>query len=151
MLQSQEKRLKIGQIAARAGVSVDTVRYYEQRGILPAPVRLPSGYRTYPPSSASRIMLARRLRAAGMSIDEIVDALAAHDDGGTCGSEIWRLEAVRERIDTQIAQLTELRDVLTPLIEACADGCCELTPLTAFTGDGTPRPPASPIPSVDRS
>ena len=129
MLQSQEKKLKIGEIAARAGVSVDTVRYYEQRGILPPPVRLPSGYRTYPPSSVDRIVLARRLRAVGMSIDEIVAALAAHDGGGTCGSEVWRLEAVRDRIDAEIAQLSELRDSLTPLINACRDGCCELSPV----------------------
>ena len=98
MVESQGKRLKIGEIATRAGVSVDTVRYYEQRGILPAPVRLPSGYRTYAPSSVDRIVLARRLRAVGMSIDEIVEALSAHDGGGTCGSEVWRLEAVRDRI-----------------------------------------------------
>ena len=129
MLQSQEKILKIGEIAARAGVSVDTVRYYEQRGILPTPVRLPSGYRTYAPSSVDRIVLARRLRAVGMSIDEIVAALAAHDGGGTCGSELWRLEAVRNRIDTQIAELTELRNFLAPMINACADGCCELSPV----------------------
>src|SRR5690349_14106144 len=119
MLQSQERLVKIGEIAARAGVSVDTVRYYEQRGILPAAERLPSGYRRYAPSIVSRIVLARRLRTVGMSIDEIVAALAAHDGGGTCGSEVWRLEAVRDRIDTQIAQLTELRDLLAPLINAC--------------------------------
>ena len=64
-----------------------------------------------------------------MSIDEIVAALAAHDDGGTCGSEVWRLEAVRDRIDAQLTQLTELRDFLTPLISACTDGCCELSPV----------------------
>lgn len=126
MLQSQEARLKIGAIAARAGVSVDTVRYYERRGILPRAVRLPSGYRTYPPSSVDRIVLARRLRAAGMSIDEVVAALAAHDHGGTCRSEVWRLEAVRDRIDIQIAQLAELRNALTPVIDACRDGCCQL-------------------------
>lgn len=131
MLQSQEKRLKIGEIAALAGVSVDTVRYYEQRQILPTPVRLPSGYRTYAPSSVNRIVLARRLRAVGMSIDEIVAALAAHDGGGTCGSEVWRLEAVRDRIDSQIAQLTELRELITPVISACADGCCELSPIVS--------------------
>jgi DNA-binding transcriptional MerR regulator len=127
MHQSQEPRLKIGVIAARAGVSVDTVRYYEQRGILPAPVRLPSGYRSYAPSSVERIVLARQLRAVGMSIDEIVAALAAHDRGGTCSSEVWRLEAVRDRIDAQIAELDRLRGLLTNEIDACADGCCRLS------------------------
>ncbi len=131
MDQSQERRLKIGEIASRAGVSVDTVRYYEQRGVLPEPIRLPSGYRTYAPSSVERIVLARRLRAVGMTIDEIVAAMAAHDRGGTCGSEVWRLEAVRNRIDTQIAELTQLRDLLTTEISACADGCCRLSPVLA--------------------
>lgn len=127
MVQSQEKRLKIGEIAARSGVSVDTVRYYERRGILPPPTRLPSGYRTYGAAAIGRIVVARRLRAVGMSIDEIAAALAAHDNGRTCDSEVWRLEAVRDRIDAQIAQLAGLRDALIPLINACKDGCCQLS------------------------
>lgn len=108
------------------------MRYYEQRGILPPPQRLPSGYRTYPPLSVDRIVLARRLRAVGMSIDEIVSALAAHDGGGTCVSEVWRLEAVRDRIDAEIAQLSELRDSSTPVISACVNGCCALSPVIAL-------------------
>ena len=103
MVHSHEQRPKIGEVAGRAGVCVDTVRYYEQRGILPPPVRLPSGYRTYAPSSIDRIVLTRRLRAVDMSIEENAAALAAHDRGGTCSSEVWRLEAVRARIETQIA------------------------------------------------
>src|SRR3954447_23236167 len=128
MVQSQEQRLKIGEVAARAGVSVDTVRYYEQRGILPPPVRLPSGYRTYAPSSIDRIVLARRLRAVDMSIEEIAAALAAHDRGRACSSEVWRLEAVRARIETQIAQLSQLRVLLTSEINPCANGCGQLSP-----------------------
>jgi DNA-binding transcriptional MerR regulator len=120
--------MKIGEIAAQSGVSVDTVRYYERRGILPPPTRLPSGYRTYASSSISRIVLARRLRGVGMSIDEIAASLSAHDNGRTCDSEVWRLEAVRDRIDAQIAQLAGLRDLLLPLITACRDGCCQLSP-----------------------
>ena len=141
MLQSQGNWLKIGEIAARAGVSVDTVRYYEHRGVLPTPRRLPSGYRAYTASSVQRLVLARRLRAVGMSIDEIVAALAAHHDGESCRSQVWRLEAVRDRIDTQIAQLTELRNVLTPVIDACVEGCCALSPgiaevVESMEGDG---------------
>jgi len=134
MDQSQEPGLKIGEVARRAGVSVDTVRYYERRGILPPAVRLPSGYRTYAPSSADRILLARRLREVGLSIDEIVSALAAHDGGSTCASEVWRLEAVRERLEGQVAQLTALVDLLGAAISACKDGRCLLE---------LPSPPAS--------
>jgi DNA-binding transcriptional MerR regulator len=81
--------------AARPKTRAEALRYCERRGVLPPPLRLPSGYRTYAPSSVDRIVLARRLRAVGMSIDEIVSALAAHDGGATCGSQVWPLEAVR--------------------------------------------------------
>ena len=58
-----------------------------------------------------------------------VAALAAHDGGGTCGSQVWRLEAVRDRIDAEIAQLSELRDSLTSVTSVCVNGCCALSPV----------------------
>ena len=73
--------MKIGQVADAAGVSVDTVRFYERRGVLPAPERLPSGYRTYGSATVERIRLARRLQALGLTLDEVIDALHATDTG----------------------------------------------------------------------
>jgi DNA-binding transcriptional MerR regulator len=74
--------MKIGQVADAAGVSVDTVRFYERRGVLPAPERLPSGYRTYGSATVERIRLARRFQALGLTLDEVIDALLATDTGG---------------------------------------------------------------------
>jgi DNA-binding transcriptional MerR regulator len=84
--------MKIGQIAAEADVTVDTVRFYERRGVLPAPQRRPSGYREYSSATVERIRTARDLQSLGFTLDEVVDALRAHDSGtATCDSELWRL------------------------------------------------------------
>ena len=74
--------MKIGQVAADADVTVDTVRFYERRGVLPPPERRPSGYREYTPAAVERIRMARDLQQLGLTLDEIIDALHAHDAGG---------------------------------------------------------------------
>lgn len=117
--------MKIGQVAEAAGVSVDTVRFYERRGLLPVPERTPSGYRTYSPATVERIRFARDLQQLGLTLDEIVDALHANDRGGiTCASERWRLEAVLERIDQKIADLQATRHQVEAVMAACDRGAC---------------------------
>lgn len=117
--------MKIGQVAESSGVSVDTVRFYERRGVLPTPERMPSGYRTYTSATVERIRLARRLQALGLTLDEVVDALHATDqDDATCASERWRLEAVLERIDSKIAELRSVRREVTKVMGACDRGEC---------------------------
>ena len=119
--------MKIGEIAKQAGVSVDTVRFYERVGILPEPARRPSGYREYEPATAERIKLTRELQAIGFSLTDVVDALAAHDAGGTtCESERWRLQTVLDRVDEKLAELTALRGRIVDAQEACETGRCVL-------------------------
>jgi DNA-binding transcriptional MerR regulator len=128
--------VKIGQVAREAGVSIDTVRFYERRGLLAAPERRPSGYRTFPGSTVERIRMARGLQGMGFTLDEIIDALHVHDGGAaTCDSERWRLQAVVDRLDTKIAELRAARDDTLKIIEDCRCGRCPLT---------LPRDPASP-------
>ena len=120
--------MRIGEIANRSGVSVDTVRFYERLGVLPSPEREPSGYRDYAPETVERIQLTRELRAIGFTLNEVIDALAAHDAGGaTCESERWRLDAVLERVDAKLAELDALRGRILEAREACAGGRCRLT------------------------
>jgi DNA-binding transcriptional MerR regulator len=108
-------------------VSIDTVRFYERRGLLPAPQRRPSGYRTFPESTVERIRTARGLQGMGFTLDEIIDALRAHDTGtATCDSERWRLQAVVDRIDDKIAELRATRDNTVKIIEECRTGRCRL-------------------------
>jgi len=117
--------MKIGEIAHQAGVTVDTVRFYERVGVLPPPARTESGYRDYEPDTVERIQLTRELQRIGFTLTDAVDALAAHDAGGaTCESEQWRLQAVLDRVDAKLAELNALRGRIVQAQEACADGRC---------------------------
>lgn len=119
--------MRIGEVAKQAGVSVDTVRFYERRGVLPAPARKPSGYRVFTPSAVERIRLARAMQALGFTLDEVVDTLHVHDAGGaTCESERWRLEAVIDRIDARIADLRAARSRAVAALDDCRAGRCRL-------------------------
>jgi DNA-binding transcriptional MerR regulator len=127
--------MKIGEIAREAGVTVDTVRFYERVGVLPTPDRTASGYRDYLPDVVERIRLTRELQAIGFTLHDAVDALAAHDAGGaTCESERWRLQAVLDRVDAKLAELNALRARIVQAQEACAGGRC------VFTRGGQPLP-----------
>ena len=67
--------LTIGKIAAEAEVAIDTVRYYERAGLLPAPPRRESGYREYPPDTVKRLRFIRRAKNLGFSLPEIAELL----------------------------------------------------------------------------
>src|SRR5919106_4113788 len=117
--------MKIGEIAKQAGVTVDTVRFYERVGVIPAPPRTESGYRDYEPVTVERIQLTRELQAVGFTLADAVDALAAHDAGGaTCESEGWRLQVVLDRVDAKLAELNALRERIVQAQNACAGGQC---------------------------
>lgn len=121
--------MKIGRVASEAGVTVDTVRFYERRGLLPAPERRPSGYREYPTVTVERIRMARSMQHLGFTLDEIIDMLHAHDTGtATCDSERWRLESAIERIDAKIAELRRTRRLVTDTMKECRAGRCRFVP-----------------------
>jgi DNA-binding transcriptional MerR regulator len=117
--------MKIGEVATQAGVSVDTVRFYERVGVLPLPARTASGYREYDDGTVERIRLTRQLQGTGFTLAEAVGALAAHDAGGaTCESERWRLDAALARVDAKRAELDAVRERLVAAQAACAAGRC---------------------------
>ncbi|HEX6197378.1 MAG TPA: MerR family transcriptional regulator [Jiangellaceae bacterium] len=119
--------MKIGEAARQADVTIDTIRFYERRGVLPEAPRRPSGYRIFTEADVERITMARRLQALGFTLDEVIDALRAHDRGGaTCESERWRLEAAIDRIDAKIADLQRTRKSAVEVLEECRAGCCRL-------------------------
>jgi DNA-binding transcriptional MerR regulator len=124
VVQSQE--LRIGTVAREAGVSVDTVRYYERRGLLRPAGRLPSGYRLYTDAAVARIRLARQLQGLGMTLEEVAELLRAHDAGGDCASERWRLEAARERVAAEMARLAAVRAEMETVLAHCVEGRCDL-------------------------
>jgi DNA-binding transcriptional MerR regulator len=123
--------VKIGEVAAAADVSIDTIRFYERRGVLPPPRRRPSGYREYSADTIDRIRLARSLQGVGLTLDEIIDALHAHDTGdATCDSERWRLDVARERVERRIRELLAVRRAIRDTQSRCRAGDCRLTATT---------------------
>ena len=117
--------MKIGQVASEAEVTIDTVRFYERRGVVPEPARRPSGFREYPDSTVERIRMARMLQQLGFTLDEIIEMLHAHDtDAATCDSEQWRLDGALDRIDAKIADLRRTRRLITATMQECRTGHC---------------------------
>jgi len=118
--------LRIGALSNTTGVSIDAIRYYERRGVLPRATRTESNYRLFPPESVERLTMVRRLQDIGFTLEEIIDALQTHDAGGaTCDSERWRLDSVRERLDRHILDLIATREALEGLLDACRAGSCD--------------------------
>jgi DNA-binding transcriptional MerR regulator len=119
--------LKIGEVARRAGVSVDAVRFYERRGVLPAAARRASGYRQYSEATIERIGFAKALQALGFTLDEIADLLGAVDAGlASCERDRPRLETVLARIDAKLSELRAVRRGLVATLKSCRDGRCSL-------------------------
>ena len=118
--------LRIGQVAALAGVAVDTVRYYERVGIIPAARRRRSGYRVFDETTAARILLVKELQELGLRLDEIGAMFAGISAGrASCASESTRIEAALHRTEEKIAALTVVRDRLRQALGRCASGACE--------------------------
>lgn len=128
--------MKIGKVAEEAGVSVDTVRFYERRGLLPAAERRPSGYRVFTHDTVARIRTAKALQDLGFTLDEIVDALHSH---GTCETERWRLEVVVDRLEAKIAELQQARRNAMKALQACRAGHCTLKPVAPTDVDSGPQ------------
>jgi MerR family mercuric resistance operon transcriptional regulator len=114
------RSLTIGQLAKATQVGVETVRYYEKRGLLPEPPRRESGYRQFPVDAIKRIRFIKRAQNLGFSLREISQLLAL-SDGQQAGCEEVRhfaLEKVRE-IETRIDHFMRLKQILLDLVTKC--------------------------------
>lgn len=121
----------IGALARRAGVAIDTIRYYEREGLLPSPRRRASGYREYGESEVRRVRFIRRAKDLGFSLDEIRELLELETDRSN-GVEAVKQRAMQrlQDIDRRLAQLTDMRNELAQLVAACPGGgepeCCPI-------------------------
>lgn len=96
--------IRIGELAERSGVSVRSLRYYEQQGLLHAE-RSPSGQRHYPDSAVARVRFFQDMYAAGLSSRHIAELLPCVDTGHTDAEQRRMLHAERERIAEQVGRL----------------------------------------------
>lgn len=112
--------MRIGEVASQARVSVETLRYYERRGLLPAPERSDSGYRDYEPDTVRRVHFVRHAQELGFTLDEIGDLLTLWTDSSTsCDQVADRATATLVRIDEKIHQLRRMREALGKYVKAC--------------------------------
>jgi DNA-binding transcriptional MerR regulator len=115
---SQSRFLSSGELAHLAGVSSDTLRHYERKGVLPRPKRLPNGYRAYASGALDRIRLVRRALGVGFTLDELAEFLRARDGGNPPCRRVRALAAQKlADVEMQLVELTALRDQLDQLIE----------------------------------
>jgi DNA-binding transcriptional MerR regulator len=107
-----------GDLARKAGVSVDTLRHYERRGLLATPRRLPNGYRLYPSEALDRVLLIQRALSVGFTLEELTKFLRSRAAGKPPCREVRSLAAKRLRdVEHQLEELARFRDVLRRLIE----------------------------------
>ena len=111
-MQTNRQLLRSGELASRAGVSADTLRYYEQKGVLSPPPRSSNGYRCYPADSLERVQMIRSALRIGFSIDELARVLRVRKSGGVpCRSvramASAKLSELRQR-QVEIAQLCRM-------------------------------------------
>jgi MerR family transcriptional regulator, copper efflux regulator len=121
------KSLTIGRLAKQAGVNLETVRFYERRGLLPRPPRSTSGYRLFPVEAARRLRFVRRAQELGFSLTEIQDLLSLRVSPRTTSAEIRnRTDAKIADIESKIKSLDSMRKSLLKLARSC-DGCAPLS------------------------
>jgi MerR family mercuric resistance operon transcriptional regulator len=105
--------LRSGQLADKAGVSVDTLRHYERRGLLPSAKRLANGYRSYPPEALERVLLIQQAMSVGFRLDELARLLRARERGHPPCREVRALaESKLEEVEEHLKILARFRAAL---------------------------------------
>ncbi len=105
--------LTIGEVADEGGVNVQTIRYYERRGLLPEPTRSASGYRTYSAEAVRRLRFIRRAQLLGFSLAEIEELLSLRmQPGTTCGDIRKRARDKISAVDQKIVELQRIKEAL---------------------------------------
>lgn len=123
------QKLTIGKVAAAAAVNVETIRFYQRRGLLTEPPKPQGGFRYYDETTITRVRFVKRAQALGFSLEEVVGLLALEQSsacGPTHAAAVRKLQLVEERI----ADLKRIRSTLKNLVQQCEAGpaavCCPI-------------------------
>ena len=116
--------MKIGAVADRAAVSIDTLRFYEREGLIASPRRLFSGYRDYPNDELDRIEIIKEAKGLGFTLREIKELLSEGvKSTRECGPVTHKAQQKLAEMDAEIAKLRRLRKTLRKMVRDC-DGSC---------------------------
>jgi MerR family mercuric resistance operon transcriptional regulator len=125
--------MQISTVAKRAGVGVETVRFYERRGLITQPRRpLDGGFRDYPAEIVDRIRFIRQAQDLGFALKEVDELLSLRSDPSTdCADVRERARAKLEEVNQKIVRLIAIRSALEGLVDACpgqgpAARCCSI-------------------------
>jgi MerR family transcriptional regulator, mercuric resistance operon regulatory protein len=113
--------LTIGRFAAEEGVGVETIRFYQRRGLLALPERSPSGFREYSEDDRRRLAFIRRARSLGFTVGEIGDLLG-RADGGHAAGIVEAAQAKLSAVNGQMRELAVLACRLRRLVQVCEHG-----------------------------
>jgi DNA-binding transcriptional MerR regulator len=120
--------MKVGEVARAAGVSIQAVRFYEWRGLIPMAQRLQSGYRDYQAGTVDTILLIKQMQALGFTLRELIRFVQLLEKEPHNPAERWVcVEAKLQRIDEQIGRLCAMRDELRARLQICK--CCNASPI----------------------
>ena len=172
---NQELLMRIGEVAAQSGVSVQALRYYERRGLLRSATRRASGYREFDPDTVRLVRFVKQAQELGFTLDELEELLrlrkeVAESRRGAGNSVRAAVVAKLEAVDLKMRQLQAMRDALAELIAICDRTCQNGTPVedcpifeaidagvggasrsnASFTGEHKARRPSSSRPSRAR-
>ena len=109
--------MRSSELARLAGVSPDTLRHYERKGLLPKARRAPNGYREYPPEACARVRLVRRAVAIGFTLDELALVVKVRDQGGAPCGQVRAMAAGKLAVlEARIAEMEDARDRLRDVL-----------------------------------
>jgi MerR family mercuric resistance operon transcriptional regulator len=142
-LRDTAPRLPIGELSRRTGVNIETVRYYEKIGLMPAPARSEGGHRLYGRGHLLRLNFVRRARDLGFTLNEIRDLLELAEQCDLPCAEA-RVVAAAHLLDVRVkvAALRKMEKVLVEMVARCADGSTPDCPIleALFEPGGGSRP-----------
>ena len=114
----KQEYLRSGELARLAGVSTDTLRHYERKGLLVRPRRSANGYREYPGGALDRVRLVRSALGIGFTVNELAGILGVRDRGGAPCHQVRALAGTKlTDLENQLGELTALRDELRRLLK----------------------------------
>jgi MerR family transcriptional regulator, copper efflux regulator len=137
--------MRTGELAERSGVGVETIRYYERRGLLAEPVRTPGGYREYDGEAVVRMHFILRCKDLGFSLSEIRELVDLRVAPGSTAADVRRRARAKVvRVEAKITDLERIRAALGQLISTChahgpADQCALMHAINDSTGSREPE------------
>ena len=113
-------RYSIGQVAKQSGISVETIRYYEKKGLLKEPKRKESGYRQYKQEAIARLSFIQQAKELGFSLKEIGELLSIRSDENNLCNEVKQLAQEKlGNIESKLKMLQRMRKSLKKLVDVC--------------------------------